>query len=212
MPICGSRRAAATSSSPPCGAARRPRRPASARATRCTRSATGPAAEAVAAFWSDLGLEADAGRAAFAARILAAGRRNALRRLTFRRGVALIALDLPSLYALPRAERPPVSVEREGRRLRIRFNNSLGDGATIAAFDAIMAAGAAGPADPDRPRRHAEWRQHGSSPAPSSAGSSIGRVPTRFSCPAGRAAANRGRAAMDRAGAAAPRASATAAR
>ena len=99
-----------------------------------------PAAEAVAAFWSDLGLEADDGRAAFAARILAAGRRNAPRRLTIRRGTALIPLELPSLYALPRAERPPVSVAREGRTLRIRFNNSLGDSATIAAFDAIMAA------------------------------------------------------------------------
>ena len=98
-----------------------------------------PAAEAVAAFWSDLGLEADSGRAAFAARILAAGRRNALRRLTFRRGAQLIPLDLPSLYALPRAERRPLSATREGRRLRIRFNDSLGDDATIAAFDAAMA-------------------------------------------------------------------------
>jgi len=98
-----------------------------------------PAAEAIAAFWRDLGLEPDDGRAAFAARVLAAGRRNALRRLTVRRAAALIPLDLPSLYSLPRAERPPVNVERDGRRLRIRFNDSLGETATIAAFDAAMA-------------------------------------------------------------------------
>jgi len=98
-----------------------------------------PAAEAIGAFWRDLGLEPDDGRAAFAARVLAAGRRNAHRRLVVRRGTALIPLDLPSLYSLPRAERPPVSVAREGRGLRIRFNDSLGETATIAAFDAAMA-------------------------------------------------------------------------
>ena len=98
-----------------------------------------PAAEAVAAFWSDLGLAVDDSRAAFAARVLAAGRRNALRRLTVRRGARLIRLDLQNLYAIPRADRPPVSVERDGRALRIRFNDSLGDSATIAAFDAAMA-------------------------------------------------------------------------
>ena len=126
MPICGSRRAAGVSSSPPCGAIRR-RRAAGVRAGDVLHAVGDvPVAEAVAAFWRDLGLEAEGDRAAFAARILAAGRRNALRRLTFRRGAALIPLDLPSLYALPRAERPPVSVTREGRRLRIRFNNSLG--------------------------------------------------------------------------------------
>jgi hypothetical protein len=98
-----------------------------------------PIAEAVAAFWRDLGLEAEtSARAAFAARVLAAGRRNALRRLTVRRGPALIPLDLPSLYSLPRAERPPVIATREGTALRIRFNDSLGDSETIASFDAAM--------------------------------------------------------------------------
>jgi hypothetical protein len=98
-----------------------------------------PAAEAVAGFWRDLGLAPDDGRDAFAARILAAGRRNAIRRLTFRRGGALIRLDLPSLYAVARGARPPVSVARAGGRLTIRFNDSLGESATIAAFDAAMA-------------------------------------------------------------------------
>ena len=98
-----------------------------------------PTGEAVAAFWRELGLEPDHGRAAFAARVLAAGRRNALRRLAISRGGRLIPLDLPSLYALPRPERPPVTVTREGRALRIRFNDSLGDSAAVAAFDAAMA-------------------------------------------------------------------------
>ncbi|HKR25042.1 MAG TPA: hypothetical protein VJS15_07275, partial [Allosphingosinicella sp.] len=70
---------------------------------------------------------------------LAAGRRNALRRLTIRRAGAPIPLELPSLYAIARADRPPVSATREGRALRIRFNDSLGDSATVAAFDAAMA-------------------------------------------------------------------------
>ena len=98
-----------------------------------------PAADAVAGFWRELGLERDDGRDAFAARILAAGRRNAIRRLTVRRGDVLIALDLPNLYSLARADRPPLSVARAGGTLSIRFNDSLGDSATIAAFDAAMA-------------------------------------------------------------------------
>jgi C-terminal processing protease CtpA/Prc len=95
--------------------------------------------EAVANFWADLGLPSDEFRAGFAARVLAAGRRNAPRRLTLRRGDRLIPLELPSLYAEPRTDRPPVAAERRGGTLRIRFNDSLGQDATIAAFDAAMA-------------------------------------------------------------------------
>jgi len=98
-----------------------------------------PIGEAVANFWADLGLPNDAFRAGFAARVLAAGRRNAPRRLTLRRGGRLIPLELPSLYAEPRGDRPPVTAERRGGALRIRFNDSLGQEATIAAFDAAMA-------------------------------------------------------------------------
>jgi carboxyl-terminal processing protease len=98
-----------------------------------------PIGEAVAAFWRDLGLPNEQFRAGFAARVLAAGRRNALRRLTLSRDGRLIPLELPSLYAVPRGERPQVTVERRGGALRIRFNDSLGDDRTIAAFDAAMA-------------------------------------------------------------------------
>jgi C-terminal processing protease CtpA/Prc len=96
---------------------------------------------AVAAFWSDLGagdrpVDADA----FAARVLTTGRRDKPRRLTFRRGAgAPRSVELPNLYALPHPERPLVSSEAEGRWLRIRINDSLGEDSTIAAFDAAMA-------------------------------------------------------------------------
>ncbi len=98
-------------------------------------------AQAIAAFWEDLGVAnvTDA-RAGFAARILAAGRRDARRRLTFERaGTPLAPLDLPNLYQLPRPDLPPVIAVADGRSLRLRFNDSLGDSATIAAFDAAMA-------------------------------------------------------------------------
>ncbi|HEX8654297.1 MAG TPA: PDZ domain-containing protein [Allosphingosinicella sp.] len=97
-----------------------------------------PIAEAVAAFWRELGLAAEPWRAGFAARVLAAGRRNAPRRLTLRRSGRAIALELPSLYAVPRPDRPPVGATRSGHTLTIRFNDSLGDDATVAAFDAAM--------------------------------------------------------------------------
>ena len=101
-------------------------------------------AEAVVAFWQDLGVTPVAAvtdeRAGFAARILAAGRRDARRSLTFRRGDRrLPPLDLPNLYLLPRADLPPVTAAAQGRSLRLRFNDSLGDSATVAAFDAAMA-------------------------------------------------------------------------
>lgn len=98
-----------------------------------------PVAEAVAAFWRELGLAPEPWRAGFAARVLAAGRPNEPRRLTLRRAGRAIPLELANLYAAPRPDRPPVSVTRSGRTLTIRFNDSLGDDATIAAFDAAMA-------------------------------------------------------------------------
>lgn len=97
-----------------------------------------PIAAAVAAFWADLG--AAPRDPAFAARVLAAGRRNAPRRLTIQRGTAPPRVfELPNLYAEPHPDREPVSVSSDGAALRIRFNDSLGQQETIAAFDASMA-------------------------------------------------------------------------
>ncbi|RZJ32416.1 MAG: peptidase S41 [Brevundimonas sp.] len=90
--------------------------------------------QAVAAFWAELGLEPGGDRDRHAARVLAAGRRDRARDLT----VSGQRLSLPNLY-VDRADRPPVSVREDGRTLVIRFNDSLGDGATITAFDAAMA-------------------------------------------------------------------------
>ncbi|MFL6862158.1 MAG: S41 family peptidase [Allosphingosinicella sp.] len=100
-----------------------------------------PTGEAVEAFWDDLGLPVTDERAGFAARILAAGRRDSPRRLAVQRGrAAPHRVELPNLYQLPRPPRPPVATRREGAALVLRFNDSLGDDGTIAAFDAAMAA------------------------------------------------------------------------
>lgn len=94
---------------------------------------------AVAAFWSELGMAADPSRAGFAARVLAAGRRDRSRRLTVQRGRGVPRqLDLASLYAVPRLDRPPLTVVADGADAVVRINDSLGDEATIAAFDAAM--------------------------------------------------------------------------
>jgi carboxyl-terminal processing protease len=94
----------------------------------------------VDAFWADLGLETTPERAGYAARVLAAGRRDRRRDLTVRSADGSERrLALPSLYALPRLDRPPVETAEEGDALTVRFNDSLGDDATIAAFDAAMA-------------------------------------------------------------------------
>jgi len=96
--------------------------------------------EAIAAFWADLGLEVTPERAGHAARVLAAGRRDRARDLTVRGADGVERrLELPSLYALPRPDRPPVTAVEDGEALVVRFNDSLGDTATIAAFDAAMA-------------------------------------------------------------------------
>ncbi|MEA3061360.1 MAG: hypothetical protein QOJ94_1141 [Sphingomonadales bacterium] len=106
-----------------------------------------PTAAAVQAFWDDLGLPVTEERAGFAARILAAGRRDAQRRLMVQRGQSSPRpLELTNLYQIPHPPRPPVTTRREGAALVVRFNDSLGDDAAIAAFDAAMAA-----APPRRP-------------------------------------------------------------
>jgi carboxyl-terminal processing protease len=98
-----------------------------------------PITQAVEAFWADLGLSVTAERADYAARVLAAGRRNAPRHLTVERSGMVRELELPNLYYRQLLDRPLLGASEEGGRLVIRFNDSLGDNGTIAAFDAAMA-------------------------------------------------------------------------
>lgn len=98
-----------------------------------------PMSEAVRNFWLDLGTEGGGQRDGFAARLLAAGRRDRPRRLTIRDGAGRERIhQLPSLYETQRQERPPVESGREGRALLIRINDQLGDSATVNAFDTAM--------------------------------------------------------------------------
>lgn len=104
-----------------------------------------PTGQAVAAFWSERGLPAEGERAGYAARVLAAGRRDRPRDLTVRgRDGVERRLSLPNLYAVRRADQPAVTVRESGDDRVIRFNDSLGDSGTIAAFDAAMANARAG--------------------------------------------------------------------
>jgi carboxyl-terminal processing protease len=98
-----------------------------------------PTDQAVADFWRALGLAVTPERADYAARVLAAGRRDRSRALTVIHDGVARALTLPSLYTIKR-DLPPVSVSMGAKvPTRITINNSLGDQATIAAFDAAMA-------------------------------------------------------------------------
>ena len=103
-----------------------------------------PVGAAVSAFWADLGADPAAQDAAFAARVLAAGRRDAERVLVVRdasgRGREV---RLPTLYQ-QRISGPLVESRSEGGALVIRFGDSLGESETIAAFDAAMASASPG--------------------------------------------------------------------
>ncbi|MGZ9098989.1 MAG: S41 family peptidase [Brevundimonas sp.] len=106
-----------------------------------------PTGAAVAAFWAGLGLEPTGDRVGYAARALAAGRRDRPRDLSVRDAAgAERRLTLPNLYAAAPGARSPITVREAGEALVIRFNDSLGDNATVAAFDAAMAG-----ARPDQP-------------------------------------------------------------
>lgn len=98
-----------------------------------------PLAAAVVAFWARLGLAATGERRDYAARVLAAGRRDRPRRLTIARGGVEQTLVLPSLYATRRDEPAVATAKRRGTTVLL-IGNSLGDNATIAVFDAAMAA------------------------------------------------------------------------
>jgi hypothetical protein len=100
-----------------------------------------PTSEAVAAYWRDLGVDAPPDGAGYAARVLAAGRRDRPRVMTIRNAAGEVrTVNLPNLYAAPRNDRPPLSISRSADGLTIVFNDSLGDDATISAFDVAMSA------------------------------------------------------------------------
>jgi carboxyl-terminal processing protease len=99
-----------------------------------------PMADAVAAFWRDLGADPAERDAGFAARVLVAGRRNQDRRITLQRGSeAPRELVLAAYSHTPMPMSPPLTVSEEAGALRIRINDRLGDQDTIARFDAAMA-------------------------------------------------------------------------
>lgn len=97
-----------------------------------------PVVEAVRRFWADFGLEPTGDRAAFAGRVLAAGRRDRSRVLTIAHAGEPRTLTLPTLYASPDDE-PAVAMAHQQGMATVRLGNSLGDQTTIAAFDAAMA-------------------------------------------------------------------------
>lgn len=98
-----------------------------------------PVGQAVADFWADVGTTGGGDRDGYAARVLAAGRRDRERQLTIRHGTSERSFTLPNLYAARGSDRPPLSIVHGPRDLTIRFNDSLGSDATIAAFDRAMA-------------------------------------------------------------------------
>ncbi|WP_186729091.1 S41 family peptidase [Sphingomonas panacisoli] len=93
---------------------------------------------AVAAFWSRMGLQPIGERAPFAARVIAAGRRDRPRVLTFAGPAGERTLTLDSLYK-DQPDRPALTVTTASGVTTVRFNNSIGDLDTIKAFDAAMA-------------------------------------------------------------------------
>lgn len=97
-----------------------------------------PIGNAIDTFWAELGLPVTNERAAFAARVLVAGRRDRSRLLSVRSGEQVRELDLPNLYQVHREEAAPLSVTEQAGALIVRFNDSLGWDATVASFDAAM--------------------------------------------------------------------------
>jgi carboxyl-terminal processing protease len=94
-----------------------------------------PTEQAVETFWKEMGLPVTSERADYAARVLAAGRRDRHRDLTILHDGQSRRLSLPNLYK-DQPDRPPLTITGK----TIRFNNSLGDQSTIDAFDKAMAA------------------------------------------------------------------------
>lgn len=98
-----------------------------------------PIAQAVAGFWQDLGASGGSDSDSYAARVLAAGRRDRERHLLLRDAAGRShEVRLPNLYRAGPV-RSQVDWSIEGDALLIRFNDSLGHDGTIAQFDAAMA-------------------------------------------------------------------------
>lgn len=97
-------------------------------------------ADAVADFWSDLGImQYDDEQAAYAARVVGAGRRDRNREIEITNPDGrLLSLTLPSRYTFERQPQP-LQLVVEGNVTRIVLNDSLGNPDTIAAFDQAMA-------------------------------------------------------------------------
>ncbi|PTL75220.1 S41 family peptidase [Vitiosangium sp. GDMCC 1.1324] len=100
-----------------------------------------PTAQAVDSFWADLGMTSNEERAGFAARVLAAGRRDRPRNLSFQRDQGKPRrMVLPNLYTVKVApERPLLTTSASDADLLIKLHDSLGDDEVIAAFDTAMA-------------------------------------------------------------------------
>ena len=99
-----------------------------------------PTATAVSAFWDDLGGMGGGDRDGYAARVRAAGRRYRQRELVVQTGSAAPrALSLPNLYYRDLLDRPLLTGSEEGKDFVIRIHDSLGNSATIAAFDRVVA-------------------------------------------------------------------------
>lgn len=98
-----------------------------------------PIGDAVEAFWTDLGVtEITNEQAGYAARTLAAGRRDRNREIDLLNPDGKqLSLTLSSRYTLAREEQP-LRLVIDGNVARIVFNDSLGNSDSIAAFDEAM--------------------------------------------------------------------------
>lgn len=97
---------------------------------------------AVENFWNDLGRDYNDIEASFAARLLAAGKRNSERVLTVRKDDgSVVSVNLLNLYQKPLqnlSEGPPVIAHEEDGALHITIMDSLYRNETIGAFDEAM--------------------------------------------------------------------------
>ncbi|MCB9525159.1 MAG: hypothetical protein H6702_17540 [Myxococcales bacterium] len=99
-----------------------------------------PLAQAVAALHAGVVARPSPAQRDYAASLLVNGRRAGERRLTFQVGdqPRTLTLGNPRDFAKAVQQRPPVTLTRVGDSAVLRFENSLGDRATIAAFDAAL--------------------------------------------------------------------------